>query len=149
MSDMHVELRMQPGPAAVGMGGDKLMSALRRATATLAPLLATRVRGRTPRQTGALREDVTGDAYTSAVSGTRQVKLVDLYVESGAQVSEWGRVYAAYQEGPPLGLSTYTNGPHQMFARVATEDLGLIEGWAEAAVGGADVLEGGEEVTIP
>lgn len=90
-----------------------------------------RIEARTPVDTGALKEDET------YVLGEPEHAIVTWYVGAEYQTAENEREYSPYQEGPPLGLSTYTNGPHQMFFRVSTDDLPLIQTWAMAVVGEA------------
>lgn len=87
-----------------------------------------RIEARTPVLTGALRED---EAFKP---GETPEEIVQWYVGEDYQDAEWSRFYAPYQEGGALGLSTYTNGPHEMFARVATDDLILIQAWANKVV---------------
>lgn len=118
------------------MGGP-LLSALRANSPAIALTLINKLRDRTPHNTGALAEDETAQPYTDPVAGARTVNLVKFYTDSSAQLSEWGRVYAAYQEGPPLGLATYTNAPHQMFFLMQSADLGDIAAWAEATLDAA------------
>lgn len=94
----------------------------------IAEEIETRIEDRTPEDTGALKEDET---YTVSGSAT---ELVMWYVGTGYQEAENHRYYAPYQEGPPLGLSTYTNAPHQMYFRATTDDLPIIKEWAQAVV---------------
>lgn len=124
-------------PAALAKMADspaELMSSLRASTPEIAELIESRIRQRSPRDTGGLRDAIDSQAYTGGVSGTNQVMLAKWYANDGPQLDAWNRVYVAYQEGPPLGLSTYTRGEHHMFEQVESTDLGLIEAWAEAAV---------------
>jgi hypothetical protein len=101
----------------------------------IAKQVLARIEDRTPVDTGALKEDET---YELANGGpAKATPIVTWYVGSEYQEAEWSREYAAYQEGPPLGESTYTNGPHQMFFSVSTDDMPLIETWAMAVVGEA------------
>lgn len=95
----------------------------------LADTILDRVEARTPVDTGALKED---EAYKLGSSSSRS--LVTWFVGNEWQYSENGREYSVYQEGPPLGKSTYTNGEHQIFAQIATTDLPIILAWAEASV---------------
>lgn len=81
---------------------------------------------------GAFAEDIESQPYTGAVSGTRDANLVRWYLTDDNQLAEWHRVYAAYQEGPPLGLATWTTGMHQIFARIGTDDQPDIDAWADA-----------------
>jgi hypothetical protein len=85
-----------------------------------------RVIDRTPILTGALRDDVEGDGNTDPSSDELA------YIRSGTQnqLAEWNRVYVQYQEGPDLGVTTWTNAPHQMYAQVGTTDIPALEAWA-------------------
>jgi hypothetical protein len=76
--------------------------------------------------TGALASSVTGQAYGDAKNGT----IIAVWFNNAQQYAEWGRYYAPYQEGPPIGLSTYTNAPRHMLFDAQTEDAGQIHDWA-------------------
>lgn len=82
------------------------------------------ISARTPIDTGALLSDEFYKTYSD-----NSPTLVFLGVNVENQLEEWGRVYAQYQEGGVLGKSTYTNGPHEMFAKVATDDIDQIGEW--------------------
>jgi hypothetical protein len=43
--------------------------------------------------------------------------IVMVFANPAEQMAEWNRVYVAYQEGGALGKPTYTNAPHEMFAK--------------------------------
>lgn len=73
--------------------------------------------------TGALASSVTGRV------GAGKPNLVSVWFNPSPQIAQWGRVYAAYQEGPPIGLSTYTNPPRHMLYD-STEDAEQIITWA-------------------
>lgn len=123
-----------------------LMNSLRFRSPEIALDIILRIRERTPRDRGALRESETQQAYTSRVSGSKNINLAKWYVEDGPQLAEWGRVYAPYQEGD---LPTYTNPPRRMFARTEEDDLGIIETWADEAVkGAADAIGSGPTETF-
>jgi hypothetical protein len=98
------------------------------------PELATdelqRVRDRTPYLTGALRSAAEARSYQGATS--RQ--LVKIWYSDEPQLFEWNRVYVAYQEGPPLGLSTYTNPPRLMLQQAPAVDTPAIQAWADQVV---------------
>lgn len=79
---------------------------------------------RTPVDTGALLSDV---SYEIGPGST----LAYIYADDTNQLDEWNRYYAVYQEGGLLGLSTYTNAPHEMFAQIMTTDIPAIEEWGE------------------
>lgn len=82
------------------------------------------ITARTPHDTYALQQDEFYKTY-SEDSPT----IVVLGVRTENQDLAWGRVYAQYQEGGVLGESTYTNGPHEMFGRVLTDDISQIGEW--------------------
>lgn len=90
-------------------------------------VLLIRIYDRTPEDTGALKSSLTGVAN---VDHPDDPLLSYLYANDQEQLDEWGRIYVAYQEGGALGLPTYTNPPREMFAKVMTEDLNDIAGWA-------------------
>ena len=80
-----------------------------------------------PYSTGALAASVTGQAYSNAKNGT----LIAVWFNSAQQYAEWGRYYAPYQEGKPIGLDTYTRGMHHMLYDAKNDDAGQISGWAQ------------------
>lgn len=82
-----------------------------------------RIQERTPVRTGALQEDAT---YTVGSGDT----LASYFYSGDYEEAEWHRFYAPYQEGPPLGLSTYTNGPYLMLSSADPLDTGAIGDWA-------------------
>lgn len=83
---------------------------------------------RTPVDTGALLTDV---SYQAPGTGSGSGLLAYIYADDTNQLDEWNRYYAVYQEGGLLGLSTYTNAPHEMFAQIMTTDIPAIEEWGE------------------
>lgn len=91
----------------------------------LARYLREQIQGRTEIDTGAL----IGSIRVRAVPGNGP-QLVTAYAQQADQLAQWNRVYDKYQEGPPLGLWTYTNPPRQMFYRVSTDDAEGIQSWA-------------------
>lgn len=76
------------------------------------------VKQKTPVDTGALMGDVTYDAYLD----TGDADIAWITTNTGEQIAAWNRIYVAYQEGPPMGLDTYTNLPRLMFMRTSEED---------------------------
>lgn len=111
--------------------GQDLYGTIKQQLHTHAPELkeneVTLIMSRTPVLTGALQSDVEGKTYSSGND------LVFLYSNEENQIIEWNRVYALYQEGGDLGLSTYTNAPHEMFGQVLTTDMPLIQEWGNQA----------------
>lgn len=142
MMDFNVVVTT-PLPEDIEGAAAALINSLRVASPDIAEKLESAVRARTPKRTGALRESISSKAYPTLVSGTRPVSLVKLYAEDGPQLDEWNRIYVAYQEYLPLGKSTYTPQKAQMFYRVSTDDLPMIEQWVndtlEAAVDALDL----------
>ena len=88
------------------------------------------IEGRTPYRTGALRDAASAKPYKSEHSRS----LVKLYYNDEPQLFEWHRVYAQYQEGPPMGHTTYTNDPRLMLYHVQDDDRAQIEAWAQQTV---------------
>ncbi len=113
---------------------EKVQAALHGNSAVLALEEAQRVRDRTPVLTGALRSSVDYRNYPKRTSK----QLVKVWYEDEPQLFTWKRVYVDYQEGPPLGLSTYTNAPHQMLYRAEAEDAGAIQQWADETLAQAE-----------
>lgn len=109
---------------------EEVNKALHAASDELGDMEVGRVLERTPRDTGALRDSLSYRPYPNPKSK----QLVKLWFDDEPQLFEWGRVYDPYQEGPPLGLSTYTNPPHQMLYLAETEDASAIQAWADEAV---------------
>jgi hypothetical protein len=116
-------------PLPDGISGKQIIASWHLESPELAALERQAVEDRTPVDTGALREDIAATPYVSTGTDT----LVKLYTADSFQEAEWHRIYVAYQEGGLLGLPTYTNEPHEMFAKVATEDTGIITTWAQNA----------------
>lgn len=105
----------------------EMVQALRDSVGEIMPVVVSNIQDRTPKRTGTLASSVTareGDVPT----------LASFYAEEGPQLDEYRRVYVQYQEGPPLGISGYTNGPFQMFERVSIDDLSAIDAWARAVI---------------
>ena len=107
---------------------DTVLGALHEHAEEIADTILHRIEDRTHVLTGATRED---EQYTL---GADRNTLVTWFVGDDYQVAEWGHPYAVYEEGPPLGKTTDTNDPVQMFAQVATTDLPLLQSWADAVV---------------
>ena len=80
-----------------------------------------------PYTTGALLSSVTGRV------GSGHPRLISVWFNSSQQYATWGRYYAPYQEGEPIGLDTYTNGMHHMLYDSQTEDAKEIRDWAVSA----------------
>jgi hypothetical protein len=87
--------------------------------------LIARIQARTPVMTGALQSS---EKYEVGQPG--EDYLLNLYADDAEQEAAWGRVYAGYVEGEPLGLTSPTiANPAQMFFLVQTEDIDLIEAY--------------------
>lgn len=92
----------------------------------LARELNDRVKTRTAYWTGALRDDETYQINTDKSSED----LIVFYVTDVNQLAAWGRTYARFIEGPTLGYSSPTiSNPSHMYARMETEDIGIIDLW--------------------
>jgi hypothetical protein len=88
--------------------------------------LNDRIRTRTAHDTGALREDETFEINTDKSSKD----LIVFYVTDTHQIDEWGRTYARFIEGEPLGFTSPTiYNPSQMYHRMETEDMEVIDMW--------------------
>lgn len=89
-------------------------------------IVADLVKARTPVRTGALEMDITFDAYMD--TGDDDIAWITAPGEE--QLAEWNRIYVAYQEGPPMGLDTYTNAPRLMFMTTSeTDGPPAVEAW--------------------
>lgn len=98
----------------------------------LGATLAYLVEDLTPVLTGALQSSISHEDYPDPQGyGVGESDLTWIYAADAPQLAAWNRIYVAYQEGPPLGLSTYTNPPRQMFLTVG-EGEGVVqsEEWA-------------------
>lgn len=111
-------------PKLDGLSYGEILKVLRFHLAEIGDPVLKNIEDRTPVLTGALREDEAWKPL-GGVGG-----LLSWYVGEEWQLGEWGRVYAQYQEGKPLGDFGYTHGPWHMFERVTTTDLAEIEDWA-------------------
>jgi len=123
-------IEMIPGTGLI-IGQDLESTILKRLQANAPELIAIeipKIKARTPVLTGALRDDIEGIPYNTGND------IAFFHTNDVAQLSQWGRVYAPYQEGPPLGLNTYTNPPRQMFYSVLTDDIPDIEVWGKHCV---------------
>jgi hypothetical protein len=115
-----------PGTGAID--SKTILDRWRTAAPELASMEHTNITGREPEDTGTL-----------IISTTQEVNpdentLVRIYTDPDTQLSgPWSRVYAQYQEGPPLGHTTYTRTTPHFFYDVLTDDLPDISAWAVAA----------------
>jgi hypothetical protein len=105
-----------------------LRRALHRRAQDLGAMENLLIEGRTPVDQGALLSSETFEVNNS------DKELVFLFADPQEQIDVHNREYDVYQEGGALGLATYTNAPHEMFAQVETTDLPGIEAWGEAAL---------------
>lgn len=107
----------------------------------LGTIINTRIKLRTPVLTGAL---VSAEKYTANTMNPGSKDMVVFYASDSEQIAQWKRVYVAYQEGGSLGKPTYTNAPHEMYAKIQTDDIPLIEAWGEGYINEAlDILASG------
>jgi hypothetical protein len=112
------------------LSGAKVMDALRQHAGEIAATEHQNISDRTPEQTGTLDASLTESLNPDAQT------IMQVYTNPSVQLAgPWGRVYAQYQEGPPLGHTTYTYGMHQYVYAAASEDLGAIESWARKYAG--------------
>ncbi len=112
----------------------------------LADELNRRIRDRTPVLTGALQSGVM--AIGGIDHGYPQRTLLEAFFDPAPQIATWKRQYDVYQEGPPLGLPTYTNPPRWMLRRTDPDDLPLITEWAvSTGQTGADSIFMGDAAT--
>ncbi len=123
---------------------DTILRQVHRDTQGLGDLLYANILERTPVRTGALMSSILEEVNTEDITND---DLIVFTVDEGPQMGAWNRVYWMYQEGNPLGLSTYTNAPHQMFYKVETDDLDLINAWIKGSIDSSlDVLAGGNGI---
>lgn len=115
-------------PKLDGLSYGEILKVLRFHLDEIGDPILKHIESRTPILTGALREDE--DWKPLGGRGG----LIQWYVGDTYQLTEWGRVYAQYQEGKPLGARGYTRGPWHMFEKVTTDDLAEIGQWAEDTV---------------
>ena len=107
---------------------DEAMDALQKSSPIVAEVVNRSRRGAHARSEPALSRKTRTIRW-----GIREdTPLVSWFVGSDYQVAEYQRYYADYQEGLPLGLESYTvKQPGQMYFKVATEDIGIVEEWGE------------------
>lgn len=110
-----------------------LISRLYGSTEYLGQMEQFNVSSRTPVDTGAL---LAGISYEAGHNPGNEL-LAFIYADESTQEEQWGRVYDVYQEGGDLGLATYTNAPHLMFASILDVDIPAIEIWGTDALQGA------------
>lgn len=92
----------------------------------LARVINNNIRMLTPVDTGALLRSEKYDVNENPGDDT----LIRFYADSETQIEQWKRVYVSYQEGAPLGQSTYTNEAHQMYYSQATyESIDQLHDW--------------------
>lgn len=114
-------------PKLEGLSYGEILKVLRFHMAEIGDEVLDKIEARTPYLTGALRED---EAWRPMAGSGVRGGLLEWYIRDEYQLAEWGRFYAPYQEGPPLGLSTYTNGPRHFMLDVQSKDLPEISEWA-------------------
>jgi hypothetical protein len=113
-----------------GQLASEVLEALREHADEIADTLYAEVSKNTKERaydTGALLESV------ERKPNTGKYTLARVWFNDAPQIETWGRVYAAYQEGPPYGLSTYTNEPRHML-RDAEQQTAQVESWGKQAV---------------
>lgn len=125
-----------------------MLRAIHRNTPQLRDTELGRVIDRTPYLTGGLQADETGTYNLDYDTD----ELIHLYTETSNQIENWNRVYAAYVEGPPIGVNGLWRTSHfeetgtgwQMFAAAETEDIPTFETWGYSVIedGVADIVGG-------
>ena len=109
-----------------GLHGEAVIQAWRERAEEIAAIEHHNIEDRTPMDTGTLDESLT------EVTNPDPQTIAEVYTNPDVQLSgPWERVYAQYQEGPPLGHTTYTHTTPHFFYDVLTEDLGEIAAWAK------------------
>ena len=107
---------------------NRVTNALHNNAGELGDALVRLVQDKTPVLTGALQSDITWAPMTGN-------DILQVYANAEAQSENWGRVYVQYQEGPPMGVPTYTNPPRLMFLDTANTDGFIVtEAWAIVTV---------------
>lgn len=128
-------IELIPGTGAIA-GMDlyqTIAEELHAGTPDLAPLILYWMTENTPIRSGALAADEFANPITDAHDPT----LIDAGIGTRNQLDEYGRLYAAYQEGPSLGLATFTNDPHHMIQGVIDNHAEDIAAWAYERMDGA------------
>lgn len=128
---MNFSLDIQIPPSLLQLEGKELMAALFRNAEALAQqeeqYTVARVYERAY-ATGTLAHSVKADVTGRGGMSAGSVLLATITANT---FEEAGRDYAPYQEGPPLGLATYTNPPRHFLFDIETEDAASITTWAE------------------
>lgn len=96
--------------------GAEVLSGFYQDQESLASVVNANIQALTPVLTGALRSSEKYDINHDPSDPT----LIRFYADKAEQLAQWNRVYVSYQEGAPLGQSTYTNAAHQMYYSQAT-----------------------------
>jgi hypothetical protein len=88
----------------------------------------------TPVLTGTLRDSATWYSGDGNKDGQQYI-LGWVEYDPDQQVDTYNTVYSYYQEGPPMGLETYTNPPRQMLAKTAGGDgMVFVQAWGEEEI---------------
>jgi hypothetical protein len=128
------------------LNGQAIVQAWKDNAAEIAQIEHTSISDRTPEWTGTL------DASLTESLNPDSLTIMQVYTDPAVQLAgPWERVYAQYQETPPLGHTTYTRTtPHYVYD-AATEDLGQIAAWANktAASGVQTMVSAVGVTTIP
>jgi hypothetical protein len=103
----------------------RIIQAWRDKAQEIADIEHRNIKGRTPEDTGTL-----AGSLTESLNPNPQT-IAQVYTDPEYQLAgPWHRVYAQYQEGPPLGHSTYTNAPRLYVYDILADDMDTIREWA-------------------
>lgn len=105
--------------------------------------LGSIIASRTPVLTGALQSSVTPEFPGAGDT------LIHIFFDATPQLDAWERIYDTYQEGPVLGLSTYTNPPRRMLQQTDPDNLPMIKSWAALYAQEAVDVFTNASVTVP
>jgi hypothetical protein len=143
MAFVEIKVHIPPDLWTLPDVGKRIIEHWHRHAQELGQAETATVAARTPVLTGALRSSVVGE-YPGAGD-----TLLRIYFDDGPQLATWKRVYDKYQEGPPLGVSTYTNPPRHMLQSADPNDLPLIKSWAAVYAQEAIDAFTGAAVVVP
>lgn len=129
---MNLDITLDIPAGLEKLGANIVFQAWRRDSSTIAIQLEDFLRYRTYTRaydTGALASDIT----SHKLPGTNAGPFLEVgFGDSNQLASSSHRYYAPYNEGPDLGLPTYTFGPRHLIADADPDDLPHISEWATA-----------------
>lgn len=124
---MNLDIQVDIPAGLEKLGANMVFQAWRRDSGTIATQLEDFIRYRTYSRaydTGALASDIT----SHKLPGNPFLEVG--FGDSNQLASPSHRYYATYNEGPDLGLSTYTYGPRHLIADADPDDFPHIIEWA-------------------